>query len=76
MQFVNNLALLHGREAFRCQEVLGCRRHLLRMFLKDEVDNRPLPTKLDEVFQQLYKHNAVEEVFPWSIAPLPYILSP
>ncbi|CAN9426503.1 unnamed protein product [Alternaria alternata] len=76
IQFVNNLALLHGREAFRCREVVGTRRHLLRMFLKDGDDDYPLPNKLQSIMQELYDHDVEEEMFPWSLAPLPYVLSP
>ncbi|KAK8119776.1 Clavaminate synthase-like protein [Apiospora kogelbergensis] len=76
IQYVNNLALLHGREAFQCQQPMGCRRHLLRMFLKNEGDDLSLPRELDAVIQGLYDHDVEEECFPWSLEPLPYILSP
>jgi len=74
--YVNNLALLHGREAFRCEHLNGCRRHLLRMWLKDEECDLPLPGPLDAVVRAMYKHDVGEEEFPWSLAPVPYILSP
>jgi len=74
--YVNNLALLHGREAFKCEHLNGCRRHLLRMFLKDEESEFPLPGPLDAVVRGMYEHDVEEEEFPWSLAPVPYILSP
>jgi len=74
--YVNNLALLHGREAFKCEYLDGCRRHLLRMFLKDEESEFTLPGPLDAVVRGMYEHDVEEEEFPWSLAPVPYILSP
>jgi len=76
IQYVNNLALLHGREAFRCERPSGCRRHLLRMFLKDAECEFPLPGPLNTVVKGMYEHDVKEEEFPWSLAPVPYILSP
>lgn len=77
IQFVNNLAVLHAREAFKCQQPTGCRRHLLRMFLGGSSgDLMSLPESLQAVMKPLYEHNRDEEEFPWSLEPLPYILSP
>jgi hypothetical protein len=35
IQFVNNLSILHAREAYRGHEGKASTRHLLRMFLRD-----------------------------------------
>jgi hypothetical protein len=76
IQFVNNLAVLHGRESFMNSEMNGCRRHLLRLFLKDEAMAWKVPSALSGLMSCLYDHDPIAEEFPWSLGPLPYVLSP
>jgi hypothetical protein len=76
MQFINNLAVMHARESFVNSELTGCRRHLLRLFLKDSERAWPVPQELVSLMNSLYEHEAEDEVFPWSLAPLPYVLTP
>jgi hypothetical protein len=76
MQFINNLAVLHARESFLNSDLNGCRRHLMRLFLKDPVRAWPVPGEMLSLMSRLYDHEAEDEVFPWSLAPLPYVLTP
>lgn len=76
IQYVNNLAVLHAREEFGQDRSPGCRRHLLRMFIKDERSAHPVPKRLADLLDPMYDHDLADEAFPWSLGPIPYILSP
>lgn len=76
IQYINNLAVLHAREAFANCEESGCRRHLMRMFLMDGQNAWDVPSALQPLMQTLYDHAIEEEEFPGTFVPLPYIASP
>jgi hypothetical protein len=76
IQFLNNLSVLHARESFVNSGLNGCRRHLLRLFLKNESLAWEVPEALSSMMTRLYDHDAATEDFPWSLSPLPYVLSP
>ncbi|KAL4791061.1 hypothetical protein BDV19DRAFT_381829 [Aspergillus venezuelensis] len=65
MQFINNLTLVHGRGAFR--DGVGNRRHLLRLWLRDEELGWDIPEPLKGVWQGVYggmKGREGSQVFP------------
>ena len=64
MIFFNNLSMLHGRDAFIDDETDGCKRHLLRLILRNEEMAYDLPEQLKETWKGLYEHDVQEEVFP------------
>lgn len=76
IQYINNLGLLHARESFVNSDLDGCRRHLLRVFLKDISMAWEVPEELKDAMDALYEHNLEDEHFPWTFDPLPYVLSP
>jgi hypothetical protein len=76
IQYINNLATLHGREGYERQDTPGCRRHLLRISIKDEEHDEKLPEKLENVLGPMYDHDPDAEIFPWHTGPLPYSLPP
>jgi hypothetical protein len=64
MIFFNNMGMLHGRDAYVDNELLGHRRHLLRLVLRDEQAAWDLPKELRELWESLFDHDPEEEVFP------------
>jgi len=52
IRFINNLALLHGREAF--EDGADLKEHLVRLWLRNENEDWPLPPALKNVGWQRY----------------------
>jgi len=63
-QFLNNLNLLHARDGFRDGE--GQKRHLLRMWLRDNEYGWSLPNELKDSIQwkRLFELNRTDQWFP------------
>jgi len=76
IQYINNLVTLHGREGYERHDTPGCRRHLLRISIKDEEAEQSLPRKLEDILCPMYDHGVEDELFPWHTGPLPYSLPP
>ncbi|KAM0434002.1 hypothetical protein ACHAPT_003946 [Fusarium lateritium] len=67
LTFINNHAMLHSREAFLDDEVH--RRHLVRLWLRNEHLAWTLPAELQHGNARIYEPNEIDET--WNIAPVP-----
>jgi hypothetical protein len=61
IQFLHNHVMLHSRRAFADWPVPGRKRHLYRLWLKDD-DPRPLPDEVRANFQGVYVPGTVHQV--------------
>lgn len=68
--FVNNLALLHSREAF--EDDANNKRYNVRLWLKNEQLAWKLPRAMQLGNQHIFYNNDVEE--KWNVQPLPRVL--
>lgn len=64
MIFFNNMSMLHARDSFVDNAAEGCKRHLLRLILRDDELAYSLPPPLASTWKSLYQHDAEEEHFP------------
>ena len=74
IQFLNNLSILHAREAFRHAEGDKIRRHLLRLVQMDDELGWHLPPVMREATDKMFDHGPEDEKFIWSPEPLPYVI--
>jgi Taurine catabolism dioxygenase TauD, TfdA family len=54
--FLNNIAIIHGRDAFSEEEEF-LKRHFLKMLLRDPAQNWPVPESAEEEWMKLYGPN-------------------
>jgi hypothetical protein len=54
MVFINDQAVLHARESFTEEESTDHKRHLLKLYLRDPQQNRPVPSSLAKHFDKMY----------------------
>lgn len=67
--FVNNLAVMHARQAF--QDGRASERHLVRLWLRNEALAWRLPRELHHGHARVYEENEIEEV--WNVLPVPMV---
>lgn len=65
IRFFNNLGLLHCREPYEDKE--GQRRHLVRLWLRDETGEWPLPPSLKLSWARVFQNDGRQE--RWEIEP-------
>jgi len=65
IRFINNLALLHGREPFDDGQHL--KRHLVRLWLRDEKNGWPLPPAMKVSWARVFDDQERHEI--WDIEP-------
>jgi hypothetical protein len=65
IRFFNNLGLLHCREPFEDKE--GQRRHIVRLWLRDETGEWPLPPSLRLSWARVFHNLGGQE--RWEIEP-------
>jgi Taurine catabolism dioxygenase TauD, TfdA family len=65
IRFFNNLGLLHCREPFEDKE--GQRRHIVRLWLRDETGEWPLPPSLRLSWARVFHNDGRQE--RWEIEP-------
>jgi hypothetical protein len=65
IRFINNLALLHGRESF--ENGPNQKRHLVRLWLRGEKEEWPLPAALKTPWAKVFDNPQRPEV--WEIEP-------
>lgn len=56
MLFMNDMAILHGREQFSDGGV-KMKRHLLKFYLRDPKQNWPVPPQLEDAWSKIYGPN-------------------
>ena len=64
MIFFNNMSMLHARDAFVDNTAEGCKRHLLRLILRDDGMAFALPPQLARLWKTLYEHDVKDEYMP------------
>lgn len=74
IQFINNLSILHAREAFQRAQGDDTRRHLLRLVLRDDELRWSIPPVMKDAMDQMFEHGPENETFVWSPEPLPYVI--
>jgi hypothetical protein len=63
VQYVNNLSIFHARDGF--VDTAETQRHLVRLWLRDEENAWPTPTRLNELWTRVYEGvNAENQYFP------------
>jgi len=65
IRFINNLGLLHGREAFHDEQ--DRKRHLVRLWLRNETEAWPLPPALRLAWARVFDDTERQEI--WEIEP-------
>ncbi|QKX63827.1 uncharacterized protein TRUGW13939_10998 [Talaromyces rugulosus] len=63
VQYVNNLSIFHARDGF--VDTAETQRHLVRLWLRDEENAWPTPTRLNELWTRVYEGvDAENQYFP------------
>jgi hypothetical protein len=75
MIFFNNMSMLHARDAFVDNAAEGCKRHILRLILRDEEMAYAVPPQLAETWKSLYEHNVEDELLPVKSELFSYAMS-
>lgn len=70
--FINNLAILHSREAF--EDSPASRRHLVRLWLSNETLRWALPPALQAGWRETFQNEEIEE--KWEIVAVPRRIFP
>ena len=68
MHYINNLAVLHRRDAFVNGEDAGAKRHLIRMRLRNETLGWAIPEELQQEWAGAFD-NKGDRV--WHLEPMP-----
>ncbi|KAI1456975.1 Clavaminate synthase-like protein [Annulohypoxylon moriforme] len=55
--FINDMAILHGREGYIDAESTAAKRHLLKMYLRDPLQKTNIPGSLKEEWERVYGPN-------------------
>jgi hypothetical protein len=65
IRFINNMALLHGREPFSDEK--GRKRHIVRLWLQNETERWTIPPALKVAWAKVFNDTEQEEI--WEIEP-------
>jgi Taurine catabolism dioxygenase TauD, TfdA family len=70
IQFINNLSIMHAREAYQGTNGKASTRHLLRMFLRDPEHAWDKPTRFRNSFEDPFTHGRPQmlpiiDMDPW-----------
>ena len=69
MHYINNLAVLHRRDAFVNGEEAGAKRHLVRMRLRNETLGWTIPEELKQEWAGAFEEEKGDRV--WHLEPMP-----
>lgn len=73
MHFINNMTILHRREAFVNGESPTEKRHLVRMRLRSSEHGWPIPPELEAEWEEAFKKPGTKH---WHIEPMPHYFFP
>jgi hypothetical protein len=73
MHFINNLAILHRREAFANGQAPTEKRHLVRMRLRSTENGWPIPRELQAEWDDAFGNTGVKH---WHVEPMPAYFFP